>query len=496
MVQFAANPTSTAVGMEETPLHVSVWNGAGSGKSLAAKAASKSALPSFAAQLIGQPPISDGIGKDRTASFVEKTEDTGKLTTKNPSVVAADNRIALGSGKLNERILSDQKPQEKKEARKTSHKSTTPYSDTKRKQKDYTSSSATSPEYAFVVHVAIPAATEPLREPGKKMFARSSGADAMHVDASTSTSTSAQTASLHSDSGASTKIQPAPASISDSKAQEIQPPEVHDLLAADHPSLQASAQNISPEPQQPARSEPVQQKTPMESAPVISASMPKREIRELPEPKIGNRQKVTKDVAESGVMQSHEVSSGKGAISDLPRTSGGPLAIQEFVRPAENENASLKRLSISPQGNTFQQLDAGSASPMLLHSNAHSLAVGVHDPVLGWVEVQTQTAAGHLNATLTTASMEAHASLAADGPSIAQYLAEKNVSVHSVSVHTQSGSMGGGQSQANSGNSHQQPSASHDRLLSDTSNCLTRGASVDAPEVPVMSENARISVRA
>lgn len=101
--------------------------------------------------------------------------------------------------------------------------------------------------------------------------------------------------------------------------------------------------------------------------------------------------------------------------------------------------------------NPFLQLDAGAPPAALLHASAHEVSVGVHDPSLGWVEIQTQTSAGHVSASLTAASTEAHANLVAEVPGLTQYLADRNVHVHAIGVSAQGGQAGGGQQHSGTG---------------------------------------------
>jgi hypothetical protein len=143
---------------------------------------------------------------------------------------------------------------------------------------------------------------------------------------------------------------------------------------------------------------------------------------------------------------------GASSIDTAP-SHGIASAMGPFVRSADAVDSSPKQELSTPDANAFQRLDSGAAPATLLHSSAHQIAVGVHDPSLGWLEVQTQSSAGHISATLTAASTEAHASLAAQAPEITQYLADRDVSVHSVNVHTQAdtqngASSGGGQPQS------------------------------------------------
>lgn len=106
--------------------------------------------------------------------------------------------------------------------------------------------------------------------------------------------------------------------------------------------------------------------------------------------------------------------------------------------------------------NLFQHLDSGEPSATLLHANTHEVAVGIHDPSLGWVEIQAQSSAGHVSASVTTVTAAAHTSLAAEMPAITQYLADRNVNIDSLGIGTQSGGEGSGQQQSSSGYAEQE----------------------------------------
>jgi hypothetical protein len=90
----------------------------------------------------------------------------------------------------------------------------------------------------------------------------------------------------------------------------------------------------------------------------------------------------------------------------------------------------------------YQVLDQGAPAAML-HAASNRVAVGVHDPTLGWLEINTHSTAGQVAAQLVTASNQSHASLAAQLPSITQYLADQHVKVGHVGVEQQ---MAGGDS--------------------------------------------------
>jgi hypothetical protein len=86
--------------------------------------------------------------------------------------------------------------------------------------------------------------------------------------------------------------------------------------------------------------------------------------------------------------------------------------------------------------NAYDRIDQGPA-PVVLHSGAQHVAVGVQDPGLGWVEIKAQSAAGHVDATLVAGSPQSHSSLSAQLPAMAQYLEERNLRVSTLSVHQQ-----------------------------------------------------------
>lgn len=86
--------------------------------------------------------------------------------------------------------------------------------------------------------------------------------------------------------------------------------------------------------------------------------------------------------------------------------------------------------------NLYDKIDQGVA-PVVLHSGAQHVAVGVRDPDLGWVEIKTQNTAGQVAATLVTASGQTHAALAAQLPAMAQYLHDRDIRVGTLAVHQQ-----------------------------------------------------------
>jgi hypothetical protein len=112
--------------------------------------------------------------------------------------------------------------------------------------------------------------------------------------------------------------------------------------------------------------------------------------------------------------------------------------------------------------------------------------------------VQTQSSAGHINATLTAGSTEAHASLAAQASAITQYLADRDVSVHSLNVHVQAdqrgGAAGGGQSQSGAGKNHDE--VQEQRSMSAESNREPSVSEMSSENMPRSGNASYISIRA
>jgi flagellar hook-length control protein FliK len=89
----------------------------------------------------------------------------------------------------------------------------------------------------------------------------------------------------------------------------------------------------------------------------------------------------------------------------------------------------------------YDRIDQGTA-PVVLHAGAQQVAVGVHDPSLGWVEIKTQSAAGHVDATLVASSGQTRDALAAQLPAISQFLEQRDVRVGTLVVNHQSAGSG------------------------------------------------------
>lgn len=111
----------------------------------------------------------------------------------------------------------------------------------------------------------------------------------------------------------------------------------------------------------------------------------------------------------------------------------------EMGVPATAPRTSAHAAPAAPPANSavasaYDRIDQGTA-PVLLHSGAQQVAVGLRDPDLGWIEIKTQNMAGHVDATLVTSSGNIHDSLAAQLPAMAAYLEQRDVRVGTLAVH-------------------------------------------------------------
>lgn len=136
-------------------------------------------------------------------------------------------------------------------------------------------------------------------------------------------------------------------------------------------------------------------------------------------------------------------------------STDAPVSGEQAKRFSPSVVASVSGPTVAGQApgtpNPYDRIDQG-AAPVVLHSGMQHVSVGVHDPDLGWVEIQTQSAAGHVDATLVTASGQAHASLVAQLPAISQYLEQRDVKLGALIAHHHA--IGGGSSGTGGGSGH------------------------------------------
>jgi flagellar hook-length control protein FliK len=121
---------------------------------------------------------------------------------------------------------------------------------------------------------------------------------------------------------------------------------------------------------------------------------------------------------------------------------------------------------------------------------------------MGWLEIKTQSNAGHVAASLVTESGEASAALAPHLPAIAQYLADHEVNVSQVRVEHQTSNAGGsgnplsqqhGQDGSTGGHRGEPANAVPAKAVNDTGHIFHSAASDEDLETDQLSY---ISVRA
>jgi len=100
-----------------------------------------------------------------------------------------------------------------------------------------------------------------------------------------------------------------------------------------------------------------------------------------------------------------------------------------------------------------------------MESTPHRLAVGVQSGGLGWVEIHASGAAGQVAATLATSSVESHSAIAAQLPSVREFLAGEHIHVDSLTSERFSQTAGGhdGSSSQSGGSDGSQSARSMER---------------------------------
>lgn len=309
----------------------------------------------------------------------------------------------------------------------------------------------------------------------------------MAVSSAESAAPSSYSANTDSAKADSTRIEPqvTPAALDVQAVEIAHPAAAANSIAHSIPANLPQEQKLSGEAK-PAFLAPAVDGIGAGAAPVVSKTSGELIAVQAPASKAKTQQKV-------------EGNAGSFSVNSVPATSprsNTGTAFAEFSpRPNDAGSASVGKNVASFDASPFQRLDSGEAPATLLHSSAHQIAVGVHDPALGWLEVQTQSSAGHISATLTAASTDAHANLTAAMPAIAQYLADRNVPLHSLNVDTQGSGAGGGQSQQPGSGQPQQELARQSGHVPQSGAQPLRSTAQDVSTTETVSAS-RISVRA
>jgi flagellar hook-length control protein FliK len=158
----------------------------------------------------------------------------------------------------------------------------------------------------------------------------------------------------------------------------------------------------------------------------------------------------------------HAISSPSASQASVPSHSpidGGPIAPRiEGSSPSTfthltHASSTIPSRLVDPYQKMEQVLDAPAS---VTSAAANRVAVGLHDPALGWVEIKTQSTGGQIAAALVASSTQSHQTLAAQLPSMAQFLSDREIRISSIAVEQQTlgGSLGdrtgsGSESQSN-----------------------------------------------
>ena len=219
--------------------------------------------------------------------------------------------------------------------------------------------------------------------------------------------------------------------------------------------------------------------------------------------------------AESGETRT-ESSAGGHAVQNehaIPVQAAVPTSLQAPLTSATNgvhavgadgaaASSNLPHAQHGAEGsgnitaNPYQRLDQSAAAPSaVFNTSANRVAVSVHDPALGWVEIKTQSTAGQVTAALVTTSGQTHEHLAGQIPSITQFLTERDVKVGSVAIEQQptGGSNGGQAGSGDERGSNPQPGGASSGF---NANSILTTVGLDADESFEERPLSYISVRA
>ncbi|GGH14795.1 hypothetical protein [Silvibacterium dinghuense] len=151
--------------------------------------------------------------------------------------------------------------------------------------------------------------------------------------------------------------------------------------------------------------------------------------------------------------------------------------------------------SLAGASNPYQRLDQPVSAPAVLHASQSRVSIGVQDPSLGWLEVNTRSGVeGQVAAAILTSSSHTQATMSAELPSLAHYLAENAVKVSHLDVAQQA--VGDGSSQAGGGGSHAQGHAAWSgQSVSAVSSGQATGESEGVVETAAIEDSGSATLR-
>ncbi len=116
-----------------------------------------------------------------------------------------------------------------------------------------------------------------------------------------------------------------------------------------------------------------------------------------------------------------------------------PVSVAPLLVTADSGNPGTPPASGSARAmasDPFTAMDSSPVDPLaeVMRATHHEVAVGMHDPTYGWVEIKTHLAGGQVTASLTTLSSEAQHLLQAQLPAMAEYLSSRDIHVDHLSL--------------------------------------------------------------
>ncbi len=135
-----------------------------------------------------------------------------------------------------------------------------------------------------------------------------------------------------------------------------------------------------------------------------------------------------------------QIASATGPQASMD-SAGAYTRDPSLVQPAAGATEMRGTHARESATETFQALDtAGSRGQFTwTRAGAHEAEAGFNDPVLGWVAVRAEPRSGGVQASVLVSSAESASALSGELSGVQAHLAERQISVHSVTVGTDGG---------------------------------------------------------
>ncbi len=205
---------------------------------------------------------------------------------------------------------------------------------------------------------------------------------------------------------------------------------VKDLPSLDRSTLLSSADHAQSS-QVPSKSPEGRMVTPTSSpVPTVSTKSDLTPTKQ-PTPEFTHNEEVRKSKSPSSISIPGGVK--ERLLTSAPQTETAPTP--QF-KPAANDRSSIPAPPRDIAANPYTLMDnlPSGSSGQVLHASHNEVAVGVHDPTYGWVEIKTHLNAGQLSASVSTAPGEASREMQNQLPAMAEYLADRHIHLDSLSL--------------------------------------------------------------